>query len=299
MRAAPDECEKGVDMKNISVISGGASGMGKESARRLAKDGAILIFDVNEPLLKKTHQEFDEAGFEVYSRVADITKPEQLAELAEYAASLGTVKNVVHAAAKDFNTVEPMPEPDASDEIVRNVMGGTKNMVDAFYPVIENGTFISFSSLAADSALLSDEDYELWEEVYEDDFFDRVIEAVHNLPPLFGMPQHAYHAYCYAKMFCRYFISMNTARFAEKGCHIVTVSPGSFDTPLLAPQKESQGGNGAANLASVTAMGRIGQPEEMAELVYDLCQPLMFYISGFNITMDGGTYAVTHTPQID
>lgn len=286
-------------MKNVSVISGGASGMGKESARRLAKDGPILIFDINEPLLKEVHKEFEDAGLEVYSMVADMREPEQLAELVEYATSLGTVKNVIHAAAWDFNTVEPMPEPEASEAIVKSVIYGTKNMVDAFFPVMENGSFISYASLAADSAELVDDDYDLWEEVYEDDFYERVMERVNGLEPLFGMPQHAYHAYCYAKAFCRYFIAMNAGRFGEKGCHIVSVSPGSFDTPLLAPQKAAQNGHGAENLASVTALGRIGQPEEMAELVYDLCQPLMFYISGINITMDGGVYAVTNAPQFD
>ena len=286
-------------MKNISVISGGASGMGKASARRLAADGPVLLFDINESLLEQVRKEFEDEGLEAYIKVADITSPEQLAELAEYAQSLGTVKNVVHAAAKDFNTVEPMPEPEASEEIVNNVIFGTINMVDAFLPVLENGSFITFSSLAADSATITDDDYDLWDEVYEDDFEERVKEAVNNLEPLFGMPQHAYHAYCYAKAFCRHFVAANAARFAEKGCHIVAVSPGSFDTPLLAPQKAAQDGHGAENLASVTAMQRIGQPEEMAELVYDLCQPLMFYITGFNITMDGGTYAVTHVAQLD
>lgn len=286
-------------MKNVSVISGGASGMGKESARRLAKDGPVVIFDINETLLETVRQEFADAGFEAYSMVADITKPEQLAKVADYAASIGHVKNVIHAAAKDFNTVEPLPEPEASKEIIENVIFGTVNMVDVFLPIMENGSFIAYASLAADSAELEDDDYDLWEEVHEDDFRARVTERVLGLQPLFGMPQHAYHAYCYAKAFCRFFISMNAMRFGEKGCHIVAVSPGSFDTPLLAPQKAAQDGHGAENLASVTALGRIGQPEEMAELVYDLCQPNLFYITGVNITMDGGVYAVTNTPQLD
>lgn len=286
-------------MKNVSVISGGASGMGKESARRLAKDGPVVIFDINETLLETVRQEFADAGFEAYSMVADITKPEQLAKVADYAASIGHVKNVIHAAAKDFNTVEPLPEPEASKEIIENVIFGTVNMVDVFLPIIENGSFIAYASLAADSAELEDDDYDLWEEVHEDDFRARVTERVLGLQPLFGMPQHAYHAYCYAKAFCRFFISMNAMRFGEKGCHIVAVSPGSFDTPLLAPQKAAQDGHGAENLASVTALGRIGQPEEMAELMYDLCQPNLFYITGVNITMDGGVYAVTNTPQLD
>ena len=286
-------------MKNVSVISGGASGMGKESARRLAKDGPVVIFDINETLLETVRQEFADAGFEAYSMVADITKPEQLAKVADYAASIGHVKNVIHAAAKDFNTVEPLPEPEASKEIIENVIFGTVNMVDVFLPIMENGSFIAYASLAADSAELEDDDYDLWEEVHEDDFRARVTERVLGLQPLFGMPQHAYHAYCYAKAFCRFFISMNAMRFGEKGCHIVAVSPGSFDTPLLAPQKAAQDGHGAENLASVTALGRIGQPEDMAELVYDLCQPNLFYITGVNITMDGGVYAVTNTPQLD
>ena len=90
--------------------------MGKASARRLAKDGPVLLCDINESLLEQTRQEFEDEGLEAYIKVADITSPAQLAELVEYATSLGTVKNVVHAAAKDFNTVEPNPNPSLSSK---------------------------------------------------------------------------------------------------------------------------------------------------------------------------------------
>jgi NAD(P)-dependent dehydrogenase (short-subunit alcohol dehydrogenase family) len=286
-------------MAIVSVVSGGASGMGRASAKLLGKDNPVLIFDINEPLLKEAVEEFKAAGIDAHSMVCDITIPGQVDDLVKYATSLGEVKSVVHAAAWDFNTVDAMPEPEASAALVENVMFGTMNMVNAFYPVLRDAAFVSFASLAGYMYKASETDFDLWEEANEAGFFDKVMHVVKSFEPALGMPQHAYVTYCYAKCFCHFYVRANAVRYAENGCNIIAVSPGSFDTPILAPQKALNDGQGAENLASCTAVGRIGRPGEMGELVYRLCDPALRYMTGVDVLMDGGVNAFTTTCQID
>lgn len=63
----------------VAVISGGAEGIGKAIAWRLAAEGAVVaIFDRNEVQLKKTLSEFDAQGFKSAGYLVDITEEEQV-----------------------------------------------------------------------------------------------------------------------------------------------------------------------------------------------------------------------------
>ncbi|HEX5554754.1 MAG TPA: SDR family NAD(P)-dependent oxidoreductase [Chitinophagaceae bacterium] len=58
----------------VAIISGGADGLGKNIARRIASEGGtIILFDINKPLLQKTIDEFRNDGFIVGGHVVDIS----------------------------------------------------------------------------------------------------------------------------------------------------------------------------------------------------------------------------------
>lgn len=60
--------------KQVAVISGGADGLGKGIAWRLASEGATLVlFDINASLLDSTVSELMEKGFNARGRVVDIS----------------------------------------------------------------------------------------------------------------------------------------------------------------------------------------------------------------------------------
>ena len=63
--------------------------------------------------------------------------------LADYAASLGDVTQVIHTSGVS-------PSDTATENIIRINAIGTVNMVEAFYPTLsEGGVMINFSSVAA------------------------------------------------------------------------------------------------------------------------------------------------------
>ena len=85
-------------MANVCVITGGGSGMGFEAAKFMPKDKIIVISGRTLAKLEGAVAELKALGYEAYAKVCDTSKRESVKELAEYAASLGEIKNVINSA---------------------------------------------------------------------------------------------------------------------------------------------------------------------------------------------------------
>jgi len=71
----------------ISIVTGGAGGIGKAIAKRYLAEGAVVIIaDVKEELLKETEAEFKAAGYEkIDSFVVNLRNPEEIDAMVNYA----------------------------------------------------------------------------------------------------------------------------------------------------------------------------------------------------------------------
>ena len=85
-------------MKNVLVITGGGSGMGLEAAKLTPKEKIVVISGRTESKLQNAVKELKELGLEAYAFACDTSKRESVKALAEYAKSLGEIKNVINAA---------------------------------------------------------------------------------------------------------------------------------------------------------------------------------------------------------
>jgi NAD(P)-dependent dehydrogenase (short-subunit alcohol dehydrogenase family) len=280
--------------KKITVITGGSSGLGLAAARCMCSESPVLLCARGMDKLEQVKKELETFGAEVYVYAMDAVDVESVRECAEYAVSLGDVKHVIHTAGVS-------PANHGTDDILRINTQGPVNMVQEFYPrLTEGGAMILFSSTAgytfdtndqmAPLLPLAKKLYENWKAPDFPQQMQEFIADVMKIPE----PYQAGMAYCLSKNFVKHFVYANVWRFAQKGCRILSISPGSYLTPMHQALIDNQPET-AAEVMEGIPLKRWGHAYEMGKLVQFLCSPGAGYITGVDILADGGcTYgAVT------
>ena len=136
----------------------------------------IVLAGRNLAKMEAAKAELDELGVESCLCKTDIADRAQVQALADYAASLGDVTQVIHTSGVS-------PSDTATENIIKINAAGTVNMVEAFYPVLaEGGVMINFSSVAAYTMPQTDEWTQAFEAWNEPDFYGRLLALVWPMP---------------------------------------------------------------------------------------------------------------------
>jgi len=245
-----------------AVITGGASGLGAATARRLASHGVkVAIFDMNEAIGQALASELDG----VYCNV-DVTSEEQVdAAFAKARAAIGQERILVNCAgtadavktvSRDKKTGEIRPCPtDRFNRIIQiNLVGTFRCIAKSAAGMLtlapladgDRGAIVNTASAAA-----------------QDGQFGQAIYAA-SKAAIGGM-------------------SLPIARdMMDEGIRINTIMPGIFGTPLLLglPDNVKQ-----ALAASVPFPKRLGDPDEFAQAVEFLVT--CGYMNAESIRVDG------------
>ena len=72
------------------------------------------------------------------------------------------------------------------------------------------------------------------------------------------------------------------ADFGPYGIRVNAISPGEIETSILSPGTEA--------LVKHIPLRRLGEPDEVAEIIYFLCSEKSSYISGAEIHVNGGQH---------
>lgn len=266
-------------MDKVSVITGGAGGMGLATAKIVGREHAVVISDIDRDGLDAAVAELDSLGITSKAVVCDITEREAVAELVETSSAMGTVASVIHTAGVS-------PSMGSAELIMRVNAVGTVNVNEAFFKLVGAGSaVVNVASMAAHMLPESFVPTKRFTSALRDeDAFMKKMMSVCSLVPERTRPGMAYSI---SKSFVRWYCTSQAGRFGERGARILSVSPGSIDTAMGRLEEPS----GAGAMVRYAALKRFGKPEELAELLAFCASEKAGYLTGTDILCDGGTVA--------
>jgi len=232
------------------VVTGGASGIGRATARRMAEEGAAVgIVDIDGDGARDVARELEGTA-----HIADVTDPEGLRTAVDAAArSMGGITTMFNNAGTGNQSPLHDWAPEEWDRLVAVNLTGVYLGFRAAIPHIRasgGGCVVSTASISG------------------------IRPAAGEAP------------YSAAKAG----VAAITASAAlEYGPHIRVnaVSPGMVLTALTEPLLQFLP-HERDRFNRSTPLGRIGTPEDVADVVVFLCSPLARFITGQNIVVDGG-----------
>jgi NAD(P)-dependent dehydrogenase (short-subunit alcohol dehydrogenase family) len=102
---------------------------------------------------------------------------------------------------------------------------------------------------------------------------------------LMGIPGHT--AYAATKAALRSYVRTWAAEFKDRGIRVNMLSPGVTDTPILDAQSKTR--EDLVNMyQSMVPLGRVAQPEEVANAALFLASSQSSYVTGADLMADGG-----------
>ena len=242
----------------VAIITGASSGIGKAVTKLFVSQRVkTVLVGRNEPALKQTLDEIKKLNGESLSIVADVTSPNEC-------------ENIVNTAVDKFGKLD----------VIVNSAG-----------IIANGT-IENTSL------------QLW-----DDLYNINVRSIFCLMQL-GMPHliktkgnvvnvssvNGYNsfpntiAYCSSKAALNMLTRCAALEMASRGVRVNAVCPGVVITQL-----HKRGGMAEDSYLKFLEhskethpLGRVGHPEEIADLILFLASPHASWITGTTLPIDGG-----------
>lgn len=266
-------------MSKVTVITGGAGGMGLATAKIVSQESTVIISDVNEEQLEAAKKELDSIGIQCKAVKCDITDLDAVSALVKTAQAQGEVTSVIHTAGVS-------PSMGSAEMVLRINAVGTVYINQAFLEIAGPGfAIVNVSSMAGyqmPRVILPKKSYKYAFSDTEKLF--RLLLRRSNLTP---KKLRSGIAYSISKNFVTWYSQAAASMFGEKDARIVSVSPGSFSTQMGELEKD----RGAGAMADISALKRFGTPEEIAEVLAFCASPKAGYLTGTDILCDGGTIA--------
>ena len=265
-------------MKKVVVITGGGSGMGLEAGLLMDKEKIILVSGRTEKKLEGAVKRLKDAGFDAYAKTCDTSKRESVKSLAEYAASLGEITNVIHAAG-----VSPAMNT-TPEEIMRINALGTVYVNQEFSSRMHSGSvIIDITSMAAYSMpdiAIPKKAYPL-SETDEELFIKKCLKMTRMIKDEYLKKGFAYGV---SKNFAKWYATKSAFEYGSKGIRVASLAPGLIATGMGNLEKEHGGG-----MLETSALKRMGTPEELGYAIATLADERNGYLCGVDILCDGGT----------
>lgn len=250
-------------MQKIALITGASRGLGKDMALTLANQGidSIITYQTQQDKANEVVAQIEQAGRKAVALQLDVSKPDTWPAF---------MQQVVQVLKKHWNT-------DKFDFLINNAgIGATLPIAQVTPEAFDNLMNIHFKSVV----FITQQSLPLLNDG------GRVIN-ISTGTTRFCIPGYAIYASCKSAIetFTRYLAK----EIGERGITANVVAPGGIETDF----------NGAAirnnpqlkaYLSSQTALGRVGQPDDVSGVVAFLCSPASKWVNAQRIEASGGVF---------
>lgn len=236
----------------VALVTGAGSGIGLETAVRLARDGAAVGCNGPEREgLDEVLARIAKAGGRAVPVVGDVSDPDDAQRIvAETVAQLGGLHVVVNNAGLQQET--PFLELELEDWRRQLAVD-----LDGAFLVALHGCRLM--AARGGGVVIN-------------------VTSVHE-----QQPRPGFAAYCTAKAGLGMLTKVMARELAEHDIRVVAVAPGAVETPIQGEQSDEEKRQQRAGIPA----GRLAQPEEVAGLIAWLASPAAAYVSGTTVVMDG------------
>lgn len=248
----------------VVLITGAASGFGKLLSKEFASRGAKLVLgDINEAGLTEVVNNLTAESYEVVSARCDVSKETDCKALAELAKeTYGQLDIAINNAGvpQEFTPITDTPEELLEQQLninTKSVLFGMKHQIPL---MLEKG--------------------------------EGVILNVSSMAGLGGAPKIG--AYSAAKHAVVGLTKTAAVEYGRKNIRINAVCPFFSLTPMVTSSELTQHASveEVSNfLSQGSPMKRLGEPEEIVNVMLLLCSPGNTYMTGQTIAIDGGVSA--------
>jgi NAD(P)-dependent dehydrogenase (short-subunit alcohol dehydrogenase family) len=242
---------------SVALVTGGASGLGEATVRQLVSQGGrVVIVDLNVDRGEALAAELGDAA--TFAK-ADVTNADEVQAAVEQATSMGTLRAAINCAGVGM----------AMRTISKD---GTPHDLGVFQMVVSVNLFGTFNILRlAASAMAKNE---------PEDGERGVVVNTASIAAIDGqIGQVAYSASKGGIVG----MTLPAARDLSKAqIRVVTIAPGTFDTPMLGMLPEEMR---TAIAATIPHPSRLGRPQEFGALACHIVENS--YINGEVIRLDG------------
>ncbi len=242
------------------LITGGGSGIGKAMVNTFARQGALVhILDFNLESAQETQNELNAEGCKVVAHACDVSNFKQVSAIVEEILSSTPIDILINnAGVAHVGTIEACEEEDL-DRLYNINIKGVYNCAKACIPSMktnQGGVILNVASIAS-SVGISD--------------------------------RFAYSMTKGAVLTMTYSIAKD---YLDHNIRCNCISPARVHTPFVDgfiaknyPGKEAEM---FENLSKTQPIGRMGKPQEIADLALFLCSDEAGFITGSNYDIDGG-----------
>ena len=243
----------------VAIVTGASSGIGKSVAELYAREGAaVILSDVNQELGEETTNQIRKAGGEAAFVLTDVSQPTDCERMVN--AALERYGRLDYACNNAGVSGEQNPTVDQSIEGWQRVI--SINLSGVFYcmkyqiPAMlktGSGSIVNMASILGQVGFAGASGY---------------VAAKHGVV---GLTKSA------------------AMEYAMQGIRVNVVGPAFISTPLIQELVDDPAMNEA--LVAMHPIGRLGKPEEVAELVIWLSSEKASFVTGAYYAVDGGYLA--------